>query len=127
MQNVTNDEIAINSVKSKYSPQLMTNETVTEYFRYLVKLKLLLIILITKSRIVASVKIHMLNLKKALKSIFNIVKNAEFVWIFGTILAIQNNVKNAVNKIKIMYRTIFFINSNIFIVNSSLTYELYIK
>lgn len=90
-------------------------------------MKLLLIILITKSRIVASVKIHMYNLKKALKSIFNIVKNAEFIWIFDPILVMQNNVKNAVKKSKAMLETAFFINSNIFIINSSLTSELYIK
>lgn len=90
-------------------------------------MKLLLIILITKSRIVASVKIHMYNLKKALKSIFNIVKNAEFIWIFDPILVMQNNVKNAVKKSKAMLETAFFINTNIFIINSSLISELYIK
>ena len=69
----------------------------------------------------------MYNLKKALKSIFNIVKNAEFIWIFDPILVMQNNVKNAVKKSKAMLETAFFINSNIFIINSSLTSELYIK
>ena len=83
--------------------------------------------MITKSRIVASVKIQMYNLKKVLKSIFNIVKNAEFIWIFDPILVMQNNAKNAVKKSKAMLETAFFINSNIFIINSSLTSELYIK
>nr|DAU54167.1 MAG TPA: hypothetical protein [Caudoviricetes sp.]DAU98803.1 MAG TPA: hypothetical protein [Caudoviricetes sp.] len=59
-------------------------------------MKLFLIILITKSRIVASIKTHIFNLKKVLKSIFNIVKNAEFFWIFEPILAMQNNVRATV-------------------------------
>ena len=69
----------------------------------------------------------MFNLKKALKSIFNIVKNAEFVWIFGPILAMQNNAKNAVKKSKATLKTAFFIKTNIFMINSSLISELYIK
>ena len=69
----------------------------------------------------------MFNLKKALKSIFNIVKNAEFVWIFEPILAMQNNVKTAVKKSKATHKIAFFIKLNIFIINSSLTSELYIK
>jgi hypothetical protein len=63
MQNVTNDEIAINSVKSKYNPQLITNETVNEYFMYLGKLKLFLIVLTIERMIIDNVKMHKFKLK----------------------------------------------------------------